>query len=300
MQRHVALLFSVSLALVLLVACGSAEPTAIPTAPAAGAQASAAYLGQPTPGPYPKRFAPAVIKGDLHTAPVFSPDGTEIYWAMQGEKIFRVRLENGQWTQPESVVFSTSMTDYRDPFISPSGDRLFFLSRGKLPGSALPEKENIWFVERTAAGWGQPQPLSETVNSLELHWQVSVAANGNLYFTSPPFSGDIHVSRYVNGEYARPEKLGDGVNSEIDENTPYVAPDESYIIFARFKTTSSNPQLYISYADKDGRWGKAVLIDNIGYGLCPVVSPDGKYLFFLSSPQSVSWMSAEFIHDLKR
>ncbi len=139
-----------------------------------------AYLGQPRPGARPVRFAPEILKGDLHTSPVFTPDGREAYWSMQGATIRTTRMENGRWTPPQSAAFSSSLKDYRDPCLAPSGDRLFFLSKGRLPGSDLPEKENIWSVDRTATGWGDPRPLPAEVNSLEHHWQVSVAANGNL------------------------------------------------------------------------------------------------------------------------
>jgi Tol biopolymer transport system component len=249
------------------------------------------------------RFASGFIKGDLHTPAVFTPDGSEVYWSQQGAKILAMRLENGYWTQPESVAFSASMTDYRDPFISPSGDKLFFLSKGKLPNSQIPVKENIWFVERTGTSWGEPQPLGEEVNSYELHWQISVNNNEDIYFTArDAVCEDIFVSRYQNGQYVKPERLSDSINTDsLCEMTPYIAPDESYLIFSRWDINNSNSptRLYISYADGNGGWGDAVLIDSVGYGLCPIVSPDGKYLFFLSSPQSVSWMSAAFIEALK-
>jgi hypothetical protein len=312
MPGHIRSFLSILIVLLVLTGCASSVTPATPTAsmpaptaqptitePANSTQVSLAYLGQPAPGVYPIRFASKFIKGDLHTSPVFSPDGLEVYWGLQGAQIFTMRLENGSWTQPKSIAFSASMTDYRDPFLSPSGDKLFFLSKGKLPDSQLPVKENIWFVERTATGWSEPQPLNEEVNSLELHWQVSAAANGNIYFTSPPFDGDIHVSRYVNDRYGKAEKLAGPVNSDQMETTPYIAPDESYLIFARLKDQNSTPLLYISYAGNNGVWGEPVLIKRVSYGLSPVVSPDGKYLFFLSSPQSISWMSAGFIEELK-
>lgn len=310
--------------LLFLVACENAKPTGVSTPTSISPMATpfqaittvspelhptsrnstglaGPYLGQPRPESIPIRFASEIIKGDLHTSPVFTPDGSEVYWSLQKAEIFTMRLENGYWTQPESVTFSESMTDYRDPFISPSGNRLFFLSKGKLPNSQLPENENIWFVERQGNGWGEPQPLGEDVNAFDLHWQISVATNGNLYFSAAELDsiGDIYISKYLEGQYAKPEKLSNPINSEQMETTPYIAPDESYIIFARLKDTRSSPKLYISFADTSGHWGSVNLLDRINYGLCPVVSPDGKYLFFLDSPRSVSWMTTGFIEELR-
>ncbi len=279
-------------------------PTAAPaptvaTPPANSTGLSGPYLGQQAPGASPVRFAAAFIKGELHTPPVFMPDGSELYWS-QELKIYRMRLKDGYWTRPESVAFSASITDYRDPSISLSGDKLFFLTRGTLPNSQLPEKQNLWFVERVGDGWGEPQPLGEEVNVMKLHWLVSVAANGNLYYGTI-YDGveDIYRSRYVDGQYIQAERLTAPINTDQMDVTPFIAPDESYLLFARLKDGTSTPRLYISYVDQNGEWGEPIMIDAVPYGLCPVVSPDGKYLFFLSSSSSVSWMSADFIEEMR-
>lgn len=156
-------------------------------------------------------------------------------------------------------------------------------------------------MERVGDGWGEPLPLSETVNVLPTHWQVSVAADRDLYLTSADSEpiGDIYVSRFVDGRYTAPTRLGAPVNSDQIETTPYIAPDGRYLVFARFSGTSSNPRLFVSHADGAGGWAEPRMIDGVPYGLCPVVSPDGEYLFFLSSPKGVSWMSARIIEELK-
>lgn len=300
---------AISIVLVSLVLAGcdaasrpeqTANPAPKPQTPKS-TTLTGAYLGQRLPGPTPEFFASGVITGELHTPPVFTPDGSEAYWSLQDDTILTSALENGSWTQPSEVAFSASMTDYRDPCITPSGDKLFFLSKGKLPGSQLPEKENIWFVQREGQRWGEPQPLSENVNALTLHWQISVAANGNLYFSSdePDGIGDIYVSRVDGGEYGKPVKLAAPVNTEQVEMTPYTAPDESYLLFARMADQNSDPMLYISFADKNGGWEEPLLVEAVSYGLCPSVSPDGKYVFYLSSPTSVSWMNTAFIEELR-
>ncbi len=75
------------------------------------------------------------------------------------------------------------------------------------------------------------------------------------------------------------------MNTEFSEHDPFVAPDESYLIF-----TSTRPggfgreDLYIGYKKVDGSWtepknmGKT--INSSGVDFCPMLSPDGKYLFF--------------------
>jgi Tol biopolymer transport system component len=212
-----------------------------------------------------------------------------------------MKMENGVWSAPVEIMLSSKINDFRDPCISPDGNKIFFLSKGKLPYQKE-EKENIWFAERKSGGWGEPQPLGEEINSHEMHWQVSVASNGNLYFTSRN-SGveDIYCSKYINGKYQKPVRLGNMINLEnVSETTPFVAPDESCLIFSRDKNGAQQP--LICFRGKDGNWSAAREIEQIKYCLCPQVSPDGKYFFFMSWYNGdcvILWISAKIINDLK-
>ena len=266
------------------------------------------YLGQKPPGMKPEVFAPDILPAsNYHTSPVFTPDGKEVFWKMQGTKtITMMKIENGFWTTPKEITLSSNLNDFRDPCISPDNKKLFFLSKGVLPNQSQ-EKENIWFVERLKDGWSEPKPLDEDINSHRLHWQVSVASNGNLYFTSR-MTGieDIYFSKYLDGKYQKPESLGIAINTEkMCETTPFISPDENYIIFSRWDLADKNSfmQPYISFRNKDGTWDSAIKMDNIGYCLCPQVSPDGKYFFFLGIVNGefrVMWVSAKVIKDLKQ
>lgn len=261
------------------------------------------YLGQKPPGMTPEPFASGIIPSTrYHTTPVFTPDGTEVYWKMQGIKtICMMKSENGIWSEPREISLSSKLDDFRDPAIAPDGNKMFFLSKGKFTYQSE-AKENIWFVERTKNGWSEPQPLNREINSHALHWQVSVASNGNLYFTSRN-SGieDIYCSKYIEGNYQMPEKLNGYVNTEkLCETTPYISPDERYIIFSRwdYYAQDEGMHLYISFRDYGGSWKVSHKL-NIE-GRCPQVSLDKKYLFYLDSSESLPfWVSAKIIEELR-
>lgn len=212
-----------------------------------------------------------------------------------------MKMENGVWSAPSEIRLSSKLDDFRDPCISPDGKKIFFLSKGKL-SYQKEEKENIWFAERKSDGWGEPQPLDEEINSHELHWQVSVASNGNLYFTSRN-SGveDIYCSKFINGKYQTPDRLDNLINLEnFSETTPFIAPDESYLIFSRNKDGMLQP--FICFLNKDGSLGSPMEIEQINYCLCPQVSLDGKYFFFMSWYKGdcvIFWTSAKIIEELK-
>jgi len=254
------------------------------------------YLGQTPPGSEPTRFAPGIVFGH-HSSITVSPDGREMYWGSMST-IMMTRLQNGRWTKPVPAPFSgTSTIEFYDdvPFVSPDNMRLFFTSLRPI-GSGAGGKENIWFVERTADGWSAPRPVSTEVNAMLLHWQVSVSRSGTLYFKATGEAGNgIYFSRLVNGEYTKPVYAGPAINGEGGGICPYIAPDESYLIFSGFSANAREAPLFISFRSKDGQWGPPVALDRRLQGPMAIVSPDGKYLFL----RGIMWVEAAFIEGLR-
>ena len=254
------------------------------------------YLGQPPPDSEPTRFAPGIVFGH-HIALTVSPDGQEMYWGATSA-IMMTRLENGRWTAPAPAPFSgTSTVEFYDdvPFVSPDNRRLFFTSLRPVDGGPG-GKENIWDVDRTATGWSVPKSVSTEINGMLLHWQVSVSRSRTLYFKGTGEAGNgIYFSRFVNGEYTKPVFAGPAINGERGGICPYVAPDESYLIFSRSSADLREARLFISYRTKDGQWDTPVPLDPRLRGPMAIVSPDGKHLFL----GGISWVSAAFIEELR-
>jgi Tol biopolymer transport system component len=151
-------------------------------------------------------------------------------------------------------------------------------------------------VERTETGWGKPKPFNSLINTPESFAGCpTIANNGNLYFFSDRAEGiggqDIWMSRFLNGAYEKPQNLGDSVNTEDFDFDPFIAPDETYIIFTRIdKKRKGDADLFISFRRSDNTWTKATnmgdKINSKGWEFCPTVSPDGKYIFFTSRRKS--------------
>jgi ankyrin repeat protein len=270
---------------------GSTEPQKFPIL-------KGPYLGQTPPEDKPERFAPGIVSAG-HSSISTSPDGQEMYWG-SGASIYFTKVQNGHWTQPEVVSFSgTSHIEMYDdvPFVSPDNRKLFFTSLRPI-GSGTGNKENIWFVERTPTGWSDPQPASPKVNALQLHWQISVSSSGTLYFGGQREDGfgetDIFYSRLENGEYTTPVNIGPIINSENGETCPFISPDESYLLFTRIVNRRSDG-FYISFKGKEGQWLEPKKLQQLPPDICPIISPDGKYLFTMGG----MWVSASFIEELR-
>ena len=269
------------------------------------------YFGQAPPGGTPVLFAPESFRdpGEYHSPVVFSPDGTEAYWSpMPGHgrnTTLMSQMVDGVWTSQRYVDFGLEAGATEVAF-SPDGGTIFFLSRRMLEGEqgAYPVEdapERIWYAPRTSDGIGTPRPIPEVV-AYPTHWQFSVAASGNLYFTSRGGgSADIYVVPFEGTTYSEPRPLGIEINSDEGENCPFIAPDESYLIFTR-DLGRNDSDLYLSYRRSDGSWTEAERlpspINSEASEIYPVVSPDGRYLFFLSWREGagrIFWVDAGFL-----
>src|SRR5262249_12772824 len=198
------------------------------------------------------------------------------YWT-----ILETRWRGGKWGPPAMASFCGRWSD-ADPHFSPDGTKLFFISNRPTSGDSALWACDIWMVERAGAGWGAPRPLSEICTEAT-EWSPSVAANGNLYFGATREGGrgrdDLWVSRFVDGRYTTPENLGDSINTKFAEVEPWIAPDESYLIFSAGGRAEGKGalDLYVSVR-RDGIWSRARPlghdINSAGMDFNPSVSPD--------------------------
>jgi Tol biopolymer transport system component len=207
-----------------------------------------------------------------------------------------------RWSEPRVAPFSGRWSD-ADPHLSPDGGQLFFISNRPIAaGDSLPRGDyDIWVCDRTeGGGWGEPRHIPPPV-SLEgsTEWAPSPAANGNLYFgsTRPGGKGanDLYVAKWNGSAYGEPENLGDSLNTRAGEVEPWVAPDESYLLFSGQGRPDGlgGFDLYLSRR-KDGVWQRP---EHLGHGINSPggdfnqsVSPDGKWLYFSSTRGSFDQM----------
>jgi hypothetical protein len=282
------------------------------------------WLGEVPPGPEAAVFALDLVSSNRfeHGTISFSPDGAEAFWESsflpdeQGYswgRILTSRQVEGEWTPPAFAPFSTDWHHGDDvPFFSPDGERLFFSSLRPRTEGGERGGEHIWVVERRGDGWSDPRIIEGGPNAMGMHWQFSVAANGDIYFGSGDAGGkgrgDIYRSRFVDGAYQHPENLGPRINTEVDEFSPFIAPDQSYLLFTSMGRPSGlgSADLYISFQDPAGEWTEPMnlgeSVNGPGDEICPQVSRDGAYLFWNSQRSGNSdnyWMEADVIEKLR-
>ena len=291
------------------------------------------YLGQEPPGSEREIFAPGMVSTGYNEHSVsFTPDGKEAFWRMLGAPhgvVLTMREKGENWSSPRVASFSGRYDSKCT--LSPDGNSML-LSSGMPPSGEGPALDywTIWIVRRTDSGWGEPQNLPH------LRGAYPTMSNlGNIYYYArgEDGKGDIYRSLLEEGVYGEAEKVEGPVSTEFWENDPYIAPDESYLIFQSDRPDPlRNGDLFISYRLPNGEWTEP---QNMGPGVnterageaCPWVTPDGKYLFLssgmrtlphysnvpltyeeklriLSEPghgsEDVFWVDARIIEELKK
>ena len=277
-----------------------------------------AYLGQPLPEEIPVVFAPGIVSTDTtieHGSPTFSPDGNEVFWQSnyrqkdQETQISGMTMKRigNKWTAPVKSPYDSG------PVFSPDGERLYYLPFGEENG----EKDGPHFVEKEGANWSQPVCMELLIDFPEIKfvYNHSFTSDGTIYFLGYAEeywnNFGIYRSERINGTYGKPELLPAGINvpGNILNWTPFIAPDESYLLFSsnRRSPKTDAGDIYISFRNSDGRWTDPV---NLGPKInsdrqerFPSVSPDGRYLFFtrwiVRGNEDVMWVNATIIEELR-
>lgn len=256
------------------------------------------YFGQTPPGKIPELFLPGIISTRRNERDItISPHGSEIYYSMvlpanKLRVILYLRFDGAFWSEPEVAYFSGAYNDM-EPFFSPDGKRLFFVSDRPNKKNGKPADYNIWYVEKGDSGWPDPVNVGEPVNTKNDEFYPSITNSGKLFFTAQrpdSFGGeDIYYSMMVSGDFTEPINAGNSINSEFEDFNAYIAPDESYLIFSSYGRDDDfgGGDLYISQKTGEMVWsdarnmGKDINSEELDY--CPFATFDGKYLFFTTN-----------------
>ncbi len=270
------------------------------------------YLGQQRPGRAAQLFAPGIVstqKEELNS--VFTPDGQEFYFTVRQASrkwtIMVMKRTGSRWGAPEVASFSGEYSDV-DLFITADGRKLFYSSDRPLPGKGAPKQDfDIWVVERIAARWSEPRNLGAAINSDGPEFYPSVTQTGTLCFQSVRAdgrgAGDIYCAQLERGTYRKAENLGGPINTEYSESDPFISPGGDYLLFSRTAPGGSGQgDLYVSFRTRAGGWTEpkrlGPQVNTEAHENCPMVSPDGKFLFFTRAGD-IYWIDARIIQDYR-
>lgn len=252
------------------------------------------YIGQKPPGLTPEVFAPGLPSTEHRDwGGGFTPDMKEYYFTRRYNKTGKsstvvFKCENNQWH--ESVMGP----NWGGSFISPDGKTMHAGKR---------------YRERTDDGWSELKSLGSPFEDFRI-MRLTASLKGTYVFDEATRDGNgvLRYSRLVNGEREAPRPFSKEINTGMWTAHPFIAPDESYIIWDSERDGGyGDSDMYISFRQQDGSWGAAInfgdKINTDGEDGGGYVTPDGKYLFFCrrcSPPDfEIMWVDAQIIENLR-
>lgn len=146
------------------------------------------------------------------------------------EEILISYNNSGTWTEP-AVVPVASEYNVGTAGISSDGQKMLIFMGGAVDAG------NIFVISKSGSGWSNPSILASTLNGKYIESTASITPDGKtIYFASNRLGGkggmDIYkIELQANGAWSQPVNLGAPINTENNEDAPYIHPDKKTIFF---------------------------------------------------------------------
>lgn len=169
--------------------------------------------------------------------PAITHNGAMLYFTSErsGEqRIYVCRSRAGQWLSPERIRTLGDAKQIGCPTLTPDGQTMIFAAYQHEAGGS--GRTDLYMSKRKEGYWTQGINLGSSVNSDSWDSQASLSSDGQiLYFASDRPGGkggtDLYRCRWLGDRWSAPEPLTE-LNTEYDEITPSIAPDNKTLYFA--------------------------------------------------------------------
>jgi tetratricopeptide (TPR) repeat protein len=205
------------------------------------------------------------------------------------EDIYMSRKVDDKWQKAEGLDDINTESNEAVLAISNDGQQLFIFKATALDGG------DIYMSRLEGTKFTAPEKLRGGVNTTSWEGSISLSGDQNrVIFASERQGGyggkDLYqATRLEDGSWGNVMNLGANINTEFDDDAPYIHPDGRTLIFSsRGHNSIGDFDIFLSDLDeKDSTWKKPVnagypintLDDDIFYAL----SADGKKGYFASA-----------------
>jgi hypothetical protein len=259
------------------------------------------YMGQKPPGMKAEPFAPGIIsKQGWELEGVFAPGMKEFYFT----------LDRSEYTNGPDKKFSPTVIGYRQ-HNNIWTKYIEFPRRGETAFSPDGKRMHMaeGYKDRIGEGWSERKSLGPMFDRKD--WgimRLTASSQGTYVFDDYKSKDVIRISRLKDGKRQAPIKMGPAVNSGTYTAHPFIAADESYLIWdSKREGGYGDSDLYISFRQQDGTWGPAInmgdKVNSDKWEAYASVTPDGKYMLFNRGIDGrdvdIYWVDAQIIETLK-
>lgn len=195
------------------------------------------------------------------------------------EDVFIAKKEGGTWSKATNIGEPINTPTHNSNTALSADGKILFLYTDDGAGDILQS-------ELQADGkWSVPEPLPGVINSSYSEKSVSISKDETaLYFSSNRPGGfgglDIYkATKNSKGEWSSVKNLGPKINTEYDEDGPFIDYDGLTLFFSsRGHEGMGGYDIFKSiYSPGDNRWSEP---ENLGY---PINTPD-EDIYFIAAP----------------
>jgi Tol biopolymer transport system component len=183
------------------------------------------------------------------------------------------RFLNGKWSGPINITPDLQIDgNYFISCLSADG-KLLFLSKED------DDNSDIYMSTYVGETWTKIVKLNKNINTKYWESHGFISEDGNqLFFASDKPGGfgglDLYTSKKVNGEWSQPVNLGPELNTQFNEDRPFVINNGKTIFFcSQGHETIGGYDIFRSDLQSNGLWSKP---KNLGY---PINTPDDDVFF---------------------
>ncbi len=169
------------------------------------------------------------------------------------EDIFiSVRKNDSVWSEPTGIATLNTKGNDAAVALSPDGQTLFsFISNN--------DAGDLYMSSLNGTEWSKPVRLNSNINTPEWEGSCSISSDGRfLYFASEREGGlggrDLYVSEKINGDWGPAVNLGPGINTEYNEDAPFIHPDGITLFFSSEGHKSIGGYDIMYSIKKDNEW----------------------------------------------
>jgi outer membrane protein OmpA-like peptidoglycan-associated protein len=191
------------------------------------------------------------------------------------DAVFFSKKVNNKWSTPINITpeIQSDGNQYVSS-LSPDGTDLFLRIEDNY--------EADLFVSKYENGiWTKSKSVGKTINSKFFEGNGSVSHDGKVFYFSSNRPGgkgtlDLYKSELqADGTWGTPVNLGDSINTEFNEDAPFVTSDGKKLFFvSQGHKTMGGYDIYYSNLRADGKWSKPF---NLGY---PVNTTDDNAFYY--------------------
>jgi len=208
--------------------------------------------------------------------PLISADGKSFAFMVSlkfYDAVMFSKLANGKWSPPINITPDIqSDGDFNISCLSADGKQLF-LSKDDNYDS------DIFVSSFDGSVWSNTTKLDKNINTKywESHGFISETGNQLIFASDRPggFGGlDLYISQKINGNWGPALNLGPQINTEFNEDRPFLINNSKTIFFcSQGHTGLGGYDLFRTDLQPNGIWNKPA---NLGY---PINTPDDNTFF---------------------